>query len=719
MASPRLGKPALASAWAKEVADRLALVRRLQRQLGEDVGRYTPSACAQEEDLVAFEQLHRARLPADFRDFLRYVGEGGVGPEYGITRLTSMVMISDATAGRGLLIGEIGCGYFYLLVVDGPNEGEVWEYTTAGDGGIRSLGAFRAWFEAWLDVALAYGAMSLAERSSGRPQQGKARAILSATSARVFAIEARSPGLRACAAHVRLALGDRDGARAALPFLEGSSDGRSFAAGLRRDLYAEEIQAALAQHPPAALAQHVAREVRLALAGNVVLPAAVVDVLAADRDGDVRALAARHPNAPPRLLTQVTVEAIDAMRRGELGLHMAMVLELALRNPASPMALVDAAIAAGEAHRGRMAAVVLRGAALSHACTETHRRRLARSPWPEVRHAVACLAATSATDIAMLADDPDRLVRAAVAARRDLPPSILVALSADRDRLPRQAVAANPTTPPSCLARLALDLELHDHVRNNPRCSPELVAAFELLVGVDHVDRKVDPRDVPVPRLFCDEHENPATKPAADVHAARDVGHSSFPVVALEASIEAHMAAYTLSSRVWLEPDLVLRLANDPYAYTRANIAARAETPALLVARLARDPVDVTRNVAALNPVVPVTTLVALLDDPVDTVREGVAMNPSLPPEHLARVAQDASPYARRGVARSPHASVELLQLIARDPSEYVRRFVALAPAATPAILSVLASDSDAQTRGRVAFRRAVEGYAKSVTARH
>jgi hypothetical protein len=170
-------------------------------------------------ELVDLERFAGVRLPADYRGFLLEVGSGGVGPGYGLERpqraadgwrwtghgVTTVAKLSvpfrpfdprvnaehDATrpapqdfpdhasyveASRAwvrradelhdeenfgaITLSHQGCGYYWLLVVSGPERGTMWDDSRASDGPLSPLTgpagerlSFARWYLDWLAEA--------------------------------------------------------------------------------------------------------------------------------------------------------------------------------------------------------------------------------------------------------------------------------------------------------------------------------------------------------------------------------------------------------------------------------------------------------------------------------------------------------------------------------------------------------------------------------------
>jgi hypothetical protein len=54
------------------------------RDFGADYHRYELNAVVPATVIAGFEEKYRVELPADYRDFLLYCGNGGAGPYYGV-----------------------------------------------------------------------------------------------------------------------------------------------------------------------------------------------------------------------------------------------------------------------------------------------------------------------------------------------------------------------------------------------------------------------------------------------------------------------------------------------------------------------------------------------------------------------------------------------------------------------------------------------------------
>ena len=158
--------------------------------------KYRVYPCLTLSEIDDFEQQHKVVLPEDYREFLTQIGNGGVGPEYGLHRLQDSTRKDAAllscpwphhedwnlahsqsaspqdfnetyederqTAGS-LSICEMGCGYEVLLVISGEERGAIWEDLRAGDMGIIPMKnpltdaarlSFSDWYEMWLDKNL-------------------------------------------------------------------------------------------------------------------------------------------------------------------------------------------------------------------------------------------------------------------------------------------------------------------------------------------------------------------------------------------------------------------------------------------------------------------------------------------------------------------------------------------------------------------------------------
>ncbi len=176
------------------------------RVFGASSHKYRFHAPVEEAVIAALEGAHGFRLPEDFRAFVLTVGNGGAGPSYGVIpfhgkdsedytdykRLGTAWKYADAHNPEHLLWGDEddqgdddqearqraywaacestgafylchhGCASRSLLVVSGPQRGEVWHDETANDAGlypaVSAAGArltFTTWYLDWIDTELA------------------------------------------------------------------------------------------------------------------------------------------------------------------------------------------------------------------------------------------------------------------------------------------------------------------------------------------------------------------------------------------------------------------------------------------------------------------------------------------------------------------------------------------------------------------------------------
>ena len=159
-----------------------------------------------ERQLCAIERQYDITLPEEYRLFLREIGNGGAGPAYGIAPLERSIAdvtpqflahtfphraawnweqepalaCIDRSSAQGmkyfddlycqnryvqgaLPINHQGCGYYTLLVINGPERGMLWSDDRTSEMGISPLGSpnhpkerlgFLAWYEYWLDASI-------------------------------------------------------------------------------------------------------------------------------------------------------------------------------------------------------------------------------------------------------------------------------------------------------------------------------------------------------------------------------------------------------------------------------------------------------------------------------------------------------------------------------------------------------------------------------------
>jgi hypothetical protein len=154
---------------------RLRMTDEKRRVFGSAHHGYIVRPVLSESKLAAFEHANDIRLPADYRQFLAEIGNGGAGPFYGLEPLgtfgrdlyepfpfvTATDLMSDDELKQvlernnsppGVLeFCHHGCAIYSYLVVNGPTYGTIW----VGREDFYPTGlTFGMWYRRWLERAL-------------------------------------------------------------------------------------------------------------------------------------------------------------------------------------------------------------------------------------------------------------------------------------------------------------------------------------------------------------------------------------------------------------------------------------------------------------------------------------------------------------------------------------------------------------------------------------
>lgn len=143
-----------------------------------------------ETEVEKFEKQHSISLPEDYRDFIINVGNGGDGPaEYGLLKLGEFKSNDvpnylnngykdklkkefpfkdfwlwdgkekecdfkeklESTEHGCLVLGNDGCGMYWLLIVNGDSKGQIWQTTEMGIQPCLPYLSFTQWYKNWLE----------------------------------------------------------------------------------------------------------------------------------------------------------------------------------------------------------------------------------------------------------------------------------------------------------------------------------------------------------------------------------------------------------------------------------------------------------------------------------------------------------------------------------------------------------------------------------------
>ena len=162
-----------------ELSDLISQLRAADTKLrvfGAASHRYRLGDALTESQLRAFEGEHQIELPGDYRGFLKEIGNGGVGPDYGLETLANAARYRDLRAPFPLLKNSTdyspeeleahgdrddyagvlefchqGCGIYFYLVVRGATYGTLWQ---GREDFYQTDLTFYRWYRNWADENL-------------------------------------------------------------------------------------------------------------------------------------------------------------------------------------------------------------------------------------------------------------------------------------------------------------------------------------------------------------------------------------------------------------------------------------------------------------------------------------------------------------------------------------------------------------------------------------
>jgi len=643
--------------WINQVRVKLAKLAKLdadKRVFGADTHEYKLNQPISINALERFERAHQLQLPADYRSFLHKVGNGGVGPAYGLAplapwqpeefddsgrpadpampfRLTESWRPVDEDGNENappgpadanpydgcMFLAEIGCGYLYFLVINGERSGQVWADYTAGDGELCAVfDSFREWYESWLDAELAEQLLLQVHAAFDDGPDWQADDDVLAW-AHIFEgrVDRVPDSCRAMEnlAYLRVYQRRFDDAaklieQLAAPQFEAESECLD---DLRYLLHRRDIDAARDPETDkdtlATLATSTVDEVRRAAAGNA---STGVDVIAA------------------LIQAAITSEAAERKR--------AIDLELYARHPSLTPSLFDKLLSLDDGDVSWSDAVV-RTVARHPALPAQEIDRLARHSRPWIREAASGNDSTPSNLLTNAATDDDVMVRRAVALHPRTDPAVLAKLAKDKSEPVRIAVASNPRTPAAAMVRLVrtgVSPILHELAENPnlPSSIAECLAHFS-----DSWVRRIIARHPNLPPLV---RRKLARDEDSDVRAgvtlALDVDEVTLRLLLTDEREEVRAAA-----------------AVNPITDASANVDASEE--ALLVA-------------SARSPHTPAELLVELASHSISHVREAVAQNPAAPADVLSALADDELMFVRDAVPTPPRQALRTLRMVLADP---------------------------------------------------
>jgi hypothetical protein len=189
------------------IDDKKLFRTKCYRIYGSDSHKYKINAKLSDSRIIDFEKLHKISLPQDYKDFLTKIGNGGVGPYYGLFKLEQWNFddygninqdlsqpfpysenwndliefeenedyteteefkkweehyFNDSHTNGAIRICHYGCAVHFFLIVNGKEFGNVWIDDRTSDKGLfpvlsKATGqrmSFSDWYYEWIESSL-------------------------------------------------------------------------------------------------------------------------------------------------------------------------------------------------------------------------------------------------------------------------------------------------------------------------------------------------------------------------------------------------------------------------------------------------------------------------------------------------------------------------------------------------------------------------------------
>lgn len=171
------------------MANKLSIQRRINsiknKILKKEINLNSPITL---KDIMFYEKKYKIEFPEEYREFLINIGNGGDGPPfYKINDLVTSIELSQSFAKENnkflleefplnnylvwedvelaeedmcklerihsgnLIIGEDGCGIYWMLIITGAERGQMWQLTEVGAQPCAPKLSFLDWYEYWLE----------------------------------------------------------------------------------------------------------------------------------------------------------------------------------------------------------------------------------------------------------------------------------------------------------------------------------------------------------------------------------------------------------------------------------------------------------------------------------------------------------------------------------------------------------------------------------------